>query len=336
MEVVGLPEGYVARAPNWDDLDAVVDLTNSRSRAVIGVPTTDSNELKMEWSSPGFNLSQDARVVTAPGGRVVGFAGVDASAPYVMHWGWGDVHPDVLGRGIGTALARWVQARGRQHLVKAPEGTRVVVVQDIYEQDRAACVLLEASGYQLVRSYSRMLIEMGAPPPEPILPEGIAIRTFVQETDLKPLVVAARDAFRDHWADVERPFEDELRDTAHWLENGDNTDPSLWFLAVEGDEIAGACLCRPRMPEDRKMVYVDTLGVRRPWRRQGIGLALLLHSFGEIYRCGKRKVALDVDSESLTGATGLYQKAGMRVQRQNLSHELVLRDGVDLSTRTVE
>jgi len=336
MEVVGLPEGYVARVPNWDDLDAVADLTIARSRAVIGVATTDSNELKMEWSSPGFDLSRDARVVTAPGGRVVGFAGVDGSAPYVMYWGWGDVHPEFLGRGIGAALVGWVEARGRQQLDEAPEGTRVVVLQEVHKQDRATCALLEASGYQLVRSYSRMIIEMDAPPPEPVLPEGIAIRTFVRETDLKPVVAAARDAFRDHWGDVEKPFDDDLRDMIHWLDNSKNIDPSLWFLAVERNEIAGMSLCRPRMPEDGGMAYVDTLGVRRPWRRQGIGLALLLHSFAEIYRRGKRKVALDVDAESLTGATGLYEKAGMRVQRQGLNYELVLRDGVDLSTQIME
>ena len=60
-------------------------------------------------------------------------------------------------------------------------------------------------------------------------------------------------------------------------------------------------------------------------------LALLHHSFGELYRRGKRKVGLEVDAQSLTGATRLYEKAGMRVDRQYDVYEKELRSGRDLS-----
>jgi len=76
--------------------------------------------------------------------------------------------------------------------------------------------------------------------------------------------------------------------------------------------------------------------VRRPWRRKGLGLALLLHSFGEFYRRGRRRVGLGVDAQSLTGATRLYEKAGMRVARVYNTYEKELRPGVDLSTQSVQ
>ena len=51
------------------------------------------------------------------------------------------------------------------------------------------------------------------------------------------------------------------------------------------------------------MAWVNQLCVRRPWRRRGLGLAMLHHCFGEFYRRGKQRVGLGVDATSLTNAT---------------------------------
>ena len=61
---------------------------------------------------------------------------------------------------------------------------------------------------------------------------------------------------------------------------------------------------------------MDTLGTLEPWRGQGLGRALLLHAFGELYRRGERRVALAVDAGNETGATHLYESVGMRVAWQ--------------------
>ncbi|HEV2582694.1 MAG TPA: GNAT family N-acetyltransferase, partial [Ktedonobacteraceae bacterium] len=79
--------------------------------------------------------------------------------------------------------------------------------------------------------------------------------------------------------------------------------------------------------------WVNTLAVLRPWRKQGLGMALLLHSFREFYQRGKRKVGLGVDSQNLTGATRLYQRAGMHVAREHITYEKELRAGIELSTQ---
>jgi mycothiol synthase len=76
--------------------------------------------------------------------------------------------------------------------------------------------------------------------------------------------------------------------------------------------------------------------VRRPWRRAGLGLALLRHSFGEFYRRGTYKVVLGVDSQNLTGATRLYERAGMYIELQYDAYEKELRAGIDLSTQSLE
>lgn len=48
-------------------------------------------------------------------------------------------------------------------------------------------------------------------------------------------------------------------------------------------------------------------------RGRGLGLALLRHGFAELHRRGERQVWLHVDAENRTGATRLYERAGMRV-----------------------
>ena len=180
-----------------------------------------------------------------------------------------------------------------------------------------------------------MLIELDAPPPAPQLPDGLAIRTFNRERDLAALIHADNESFRDHWGYVEHPFEEDWKEWTHWIETDPDYDPTLWFLVMDGEEIAGFSICAPKTAEDPASGYVYMLAVRRPWRQQGVGLAMLHHVFGEYYRRGTQRCALGVDATSLTGATRLYEKAGMHVQRQSVSYDKVLREGEDLSTQTL-
>jgi ribosomal protein S18 acetylase RimI-like enzyme len=83
------------------------------------------------------------------------------------------------------------------------------------------------------------------------------------------------------------------------------------------------------------MAWVHSLGVKRPWRRQGIALAMLRHTFGEFYRRGIHKVGLGVDGQSLTGATRLYEKAGMHPVYEETLYEKELRPGVELATQSL-
>jgi ribosomal protein S18 acetylase RimI-like enzyme len=58
-----------------------------------------------------------------------------------------------------------------------------------------------------------------------------------------------------------------------------------------------------------------------------LGLALLYHSFGEFFKLGSRVISLGVDASNPTGATRLYQKAGMHVASEFVSYEKELRPG---------
>jgi mycothiol synthase len=326
----------LTRPAAMQDAEAVAALLNACSIEQIGRPEWEAHELATDWQNPIIDLTNDTRVVTMGDGLLVGYGDVWDQAPHVRIYSLGRVHPRFRGHGIGTMLCRWAEERARRSISAAPAEARIALLQSTLATDAPAQDLLRTMDFRAVRYFYQMLIEMDDPPPLPKLAGGIEIRPFVRHQEEEAVIRAVRDAFKDHWGYVETPFEDELEESLHWMENDPYFDPSLWFLAMDGLEIAGVSLCYPRRAEDPEMGWVSTLGVCRPWRRQGLGLALLRHSFGEFYRRGKHKVGLGVDAESLTGATRLYERAGMRVHRQYAVYEKELRSGIDLSTQSVQ
>jgi ribosomal protein S18 acetylase RimI-like enzyme len=201
---------------------------------------------------------------------------------------------------------------------------------------RSTADALDAAGFTVIRHGFRMRIDMDEKPPEPIWPEGIQLRPYDPDQDARQVFETDLDVFRDHFGFVEGDHEEEYERFMHHMTGDDSYDPSLWFLAVDGEEIVAICLCRRYGAENPEAGYVSSLGVKRAWRRRGVAQALLLHAFSEYYRRGKRVVELGVDGESLTGATDLYKKVGMYVLRRYDTYEKVLRPGVDISVTQLE
>jgi mycothiol synthase len=179
-----------------------------------------------------------------------------------------------------------------------------------------------------------MLIEMDSPVPEPSWPDGINLRTY-READAEALYRAEAESFRDHFGSIEEPFEEGFKRFRHFKLECEGFDPTLVFLAMDGEDIAGFNYCRPHFHADPELGWVGSLGVRRPWRKRGIGLALLRHSFNEFCRRGKRKVGLGVDAENLTGALRLYENAGMHVHLAFDLYEKELRAGTEISVQSL-
>jgi len=324
------------RPATLDDAESVVAVASGYTVDLVGEALRDVNETVVAWQEPGFVLERDTRVVVAPDGEIVAEAEVsDRSAPHVRVSGRISLLPAWRGRGIEETLLLWIEERAQEAIFQAPPQARVSLSQSYVEQDHAMHSLLEARGYVLARRFWRMLIELAGPPPAAEWPAGIRVRAFVPGQDDYVMAAAVQDAFRDHWGFVARPIDEEVREWRHWMKSDRNFDPSVWFLAVDGEEIAGLSLCWSTSPEDRHRGSVDVLGVRRPWRRRGLALALLAHSFGELYRRGKTSVKLGVDSESLTGATRVYERAGMHVAMETRNYEKELRPGMDLSTQAL-
>jgi mycothiol synthase len=335
---VDLPKGFTARGASMTDIEPALALINRWSRSVIGRDeAADAQVVRREWVSPGFDPAEDIRVVFAPNGQMAGYVEVwTIRKPPVHPWIWGRVDPDYEDMGIGTWMLYWAQARALCALDELPADLRFAPRLGTYREAEKPKKLFEDLGYRHIRSSYQMLIEMNAPVPEPVWPEGVTVRTFNPERDAEAVYRAQNDSFRDHFGFVEEPFEEGLERFKHFW-GQESLDPSLMFLAMDGSsgEIAGINLCMPHAFDDREMGWVGTLGVLRPWRKRGIGLALLRHSFNEFYRRGKRKVGLGVDAQNLTGALRLYENAGMHVQQTFDQYEKELRAGREISVESL-
>ncbi len=340
IDTLELPAGYTARPAVLDDAAAVVAMLNRSSQALLGVDQHTVADTLAEWQSPGFQLSANTRVVLAPSGEVAGYVSLWDAPPHVDPEQWGRVHPDRAGHGLGSYLLGWAERRARTALDQAPPGARVVLVDWINRLDTATQALLRNHGHVPVRVNYRMLIDLdpAAPPAAPQWPAGVSVRSFVVGQDERVTLRTIRTAFRDSWGFVESPFEAHLEHWTYRWRSDPDFDPSLWFLAVAGDEVIGTALSRLGINEDRELGWIFSLGVLRPWRRQGVAAALLQHCFVQLWQRGRRRVGLGVDADSLTNALHLYEKAGMRPDPARIYEvwEKELRPGYAVNTTTLD
>jgi len=329
-------KGFIVRSPELADGQIVTDLLNTCSMEVVGRKQYDADELRVSWQSPNFDYQSSIQLVLAEGGGLAGFCSInDTQDPYVRIMIMVRVHPDYRQSRIGEALLGWGEKRARAAVGKAPEGAQVVLSSGVNQKDTYHKHLLESHGMTIARHFFQMEIEFDGPPESPDLPAGIVIRPYDEDTELESLASAYLDSFQDHYGFADQSIDTLLVNIRFMIEKDPNYSPDLWFVAMDGDEIAGLSVCTPKTTEDPEMGFVNVLGVRRHWRRKGLGLALLGHSFVEFYRRGCKRAGLGVDASSLTGATRLYEKGGMHVARQFDSYKKVLRDGDDITTKSL-
>jgi mycothiol synthase len=260
-----------------------------------------------------MDLDRDAWIVELDG-RIAGYVDFEARAGGRM-MGDGYVLPELQNRGVGSELLRLTEERAAEELSRT--GGRVVLQNATLLGDDCTPNLYARNGYEPVRHFWRMVIDLDTAP-EPRVPEGVEIRTYRPE-EARAVHAAMEEAFADHWQHMARPFEEYAKRTFH----RPGHDPDLYWVALEGGEIAGAALCDWKREGD--WGWVGVIGVRPPWRRRGIAEALLRTAFAEFFRRGERRVGLGVDAESPTGATRVYERVGMRVFSRAVVYEKVLR-----------
>ncbi len=319
-----LPDGFSVRRATSNDLASVVDLMNACTQADIGLHNFSLDSLQRQWGDDEFHLDTDAWLVNDSAGQVVGYADFFEETPpdpyEVTSW----VHPTVIATDLGDYLLQRLDDRAQQAMLHAPQAIPITMLHGwVYEQSTALRQRIEKFGYRHIRTWLRLLIEMTRPPSERLVPNGIVIRPFRPGEDDRALYEAWEEAMADEWGHTVLTY-DKWR--YYFVDRAGEEDLPYWFLAVEGREIAGLILGRWRRPGTEDEGHIRYLGVRPAWRRRGIGLALLLHSFGGFYQRGRTKVGLGVDGTSLTGAERLYPNAGMSIISRSLVYQKVMRD----------
>jgi mycothiol synthase len=320
-----LPQGFQMRCPTMDDLKDVHNVITTSDLAYHGSADITLEELRTDWLTPDFNLQQDAWLLAGPAGEVVGYASV-GQREHTRIYSEILVLPEYSHLGFQDYLLAQVEQWAQGQVLQARPDARVALSCYVAQRDEQGVLSLQRHGFKEIRRSWNMEITMNEAPAEPEWPAGISVRTF-RPGDERAVFDTDEEAFKDHWGHMPSNFER----WKHWTVERETFDPTLWFLAYDNDQIAGISLCAYR----DELGWVDTLAVLRPWRRMGLGKALMLHSFGEFYRRGTRTVGLGVDSQNLTGATRLYERVGMHVARVYINYEKELRAGVELSTQTI-
>jgi mycothiol synthase len=300
------PPGYAVRPATWDDLDAVAELLQVADLADLGETDFFIDELKDDWRQPLLDMATDTWLVTR-NGEACAYTWLLGRNSHRDLDSWGVVHPEHRGRGLGMFLLDVVERRAAEHQALVPPGEQATLLLHILAVDTAAHTLLLRRGFELVRHFWRMDIDLENAPAPPAPIERISIRTFQPGLDERPVYEAFEESFAGHFGYAPRSFEEW---SASRLKEG--FDPSLWLLATDGPEVVGALA--GRIMED--IGWVATLGVRKQWRGRGIGEALLRHAFVAFHRRGIAKSSLNVDATNETGAVALYERVGMHVAQQ--------------------
>ena len=298
---LSVPEGFSVREATAADVEPAAAVLNAEEVDLRGHSDWGVDETTHIWRLA--NLEATWMVETTEGLTAAVVLAIDRGGEREA---WVTVHPDFTGQGLATALLATTEQHARAAgLTKLKLGA--------FAENSGARTLFARHGFREARHYYGMRIDFDRPPSPPTWPPGIEVATF-QPDDARAFHQALGESFEDEWGFHHPPFEEWKRERLDVPE----TDTSLWFVVRDGDEIAAVARCDPKREGGG---WVGALGVRRAWRKRGIGLALLRHAFVEFHRRGESHVGLGVDTRNASGATRLYERAGMRVLNEDVVYE---------------
>lgn len=338
-----LSEKFQTRCAAWSDIDSIVNLRNASSQDTRGTNVTAAHWQKRHWYDSSLDLETDSLLILA-GDNAVAFVELSSEAPYVVYELTGVVHPDFRGQGLGTYLINWAKNRVWQTNHQAPAGAAVFIQSSIFDSNQPGRALLQSRGYTVVRDFVHLQIHMDAKPPAPVWPPGIEVRPLLVPNDWEKVGPALHEAFKDHWGIIEyekqeqpdssskspaKEMDPEAFDEAYF------NSPGLCYVAWDGDQVVGSCLCNASTVEFPQAGYLGSLSTRRAWRQRGIGLALTLQALNAFYKRGTTHVLTDTDGDSLTKAYRIYQKVGMEIFRHEYVYEKIICPGRDLVKRNL-
>lgn len=296
-----LPPGYQAGPATADDISTIHHLVSACERELRGRGQTDLGGIAAVLARPGLDPQLDTLLIRDRAGRLAARAWVNRRSEV-------DVHPQHRGRGLGTVLLDWAEARARQ------TGSEQIV-QTVPDDDPDAVALLRSRGYEPM--VTEWLLEF-AMPDEPAVPEppaGITVRPFRSgdEHDAHRLV---EDAF-DEWQQRRRSYPEWAQ---HTVERPAFA-PAMSALAFNGPQLVGAAISLdlPDVGEG----YIEEVAVHRDHRHRGIARLLLRHAFRSFHRQGRRACTLATHSD--TGALDLYLRVGMTIRHSSTVYRKSLR-----------
>ena len=280
----------------------MVGLKSWARRQVVLVPTTAEGTASLELPPLAWIALEDR----ASGRTNVQFV-ISAEAPER--------------EALAAALLDWaVEVGGSFARARGVETTKLTT--DANELDRDRQRLLEAAGYEMVRSWLHMRRPV-APEEATTLPaprEGTRVRRVHRHDSGLPVAQDVRtvhrmleESFADHFNSYRESFAEFVQ---RLIEDPGEADWDHWWIAEierEGRWLpAGGLVAAPiRATATRGQgTYLEYLGVHRSARGHGIAKSLLRAALRDAAERGREFVDLEVDDDSPTGADGIYASMG--------------------------
>ena len=307
-----------------DDLPEFVRIGNAANE-VDGIDERSSEAGLANWllsDRANYHPANDIVVATVDG-RVAGYGSVDwveTSEGTRQYRTRGHVDPAWRRQGVGSAILVHNEARLLEIAAGHPDDLPRVFTAFAPERRIGAVALVLGAGYEPVRYFFDMLRPALEDVELPPLPEGMEIRGVSDDEGYRRLFAADSEAFLDHWGG----FDASEASYQQWLTEP-IFDPSLFVIAWDGDEIAGAVINAIDAEENealhRRRGILDSVFVRRPWRRRGLAAALVGRSLALLKERGMTSAWLGVDADNPTGALGVYERAGFGVHLRSSAYE---------------
>ena len=226
------------------------------------------------------------------------------------------VDPDYAHTGLTKALFEFNEQRAREIVAQQPMNVHNVMRVGLAERAQTDVQAVTDLGYATIRHYFVMRHDLSVMP-NATLPAGLELRAVSKPDGLRPIWEAKEAAFADHWGHAPRG-EDDFR---RWCEVP-TFEHDLWQIAwdTSRNTVAGLSINTIYHNDNTyygfKRGFIDSLGVRREWRGQGVAKALLAHSLRRLQAAGMTEVMLGVDASNPTGALQLYEKVGFTVYQR--------------------
>jgi mycothiol synthase len=297
--------GATIRVFRPSDVEAVVKLQNTCSEADDLRFRHTVQSFELETADPAIQLERHSFVADVDG-RIVGYVRLyrEKGTRLVASL---SVEPAWRGQGIERALLEWLR------LAALPFAEPALDVPVRRSQTTYADALQEL-GFRPVRSWWLMRIDLSRELPLPPFPPDIDLRPFVAGQDEVMLTALVNDVFSDHWGEGMHTVDEIRHDVAlpHFAAD------LLLFAEKDGQPIGYVWSWvdprRMAMAGDAR-AYIGDLGVRKAYRGQGLGRALLLRTLHDLQRRGMLAAELGVDGPNAS-AKHLYESVGFREHQE--------------------
>ena len=305
-------------AARWAELLEAVEEADRRDEHYDAVDCAE------ELADPELDLDRDTTVVLDAAGTAVAYqvlrmrSGTALGARVITDAG---VHPAHRRQGIGRALLAVAVQRARE------KGASVEM--RVAETSPGAVALAERTGMTPVRWWSELVRDLAEPVAPVALPTGLTLVPLATGGQYQaarwdePLRAAHNAAFADHWGST--PVS---ATTWEYQRTGGRAfRPSCSAVALAADgAIAGYVLAYEYEADTertgRRDLYVGMVGTLAPLRGQGVAGALLAHVLQTAADSGYADSSLTVDAQNATGALGVYERAGYRLHRREVTYML--------------